>query len=199
MQLSSEVEISEDEYKKLSNILHFIALKYKDWSGVEYDDLYLELWIKTIEIISYMGRVDYKYISKCCYNRSLDICRRAKNNLARCYTNTEYLESSDEVDYIRYSEEDFIGNVVVQDIANLFPKNSPEHNYVVYLALYINSEIDEHIEKNLTYDKVFSKFSGDRRELALAKALGYANDTSVGYRNAKYAVREKLKELYAES
>ena len=193
------VILDDSEYSEIDNMLHFIAYRYNNWSGLEYEDIKSELWVKTLRVIRDVGHINMKLIAKCCYNASYDLCRKAKRKWEVVDTNSE-LVYSDVFESKNRCEDDedlYLDNIIVQEVVDLFPKNSRERNYLIYLALYLNIPLRDHQEKNLTYDKVYGHLPPKyRRELAIAHALGFSDDTSTGYRKAKYEVRSRLAEMY---
>ena len=196
-----KVTLTHQEFEQISTMLHFIAIRYNNWSGVEYDDLKSELWLRSLEIIRKSKKIELNWIAKCCYNLCKDICRRAKKNWDKCDTDSEsaVLDNPkfDANDPNIITDERYMENIVVQEIVDSFPKNSREQNYLIYLTLYLGLPLKEHTDKGLTYNKVYGNLPNNyRRELAIAHALGFSDDTSSGYRRAKYAVRSKLAEMY---
>lgn len=197
------VRLTDEEFSTVDTMLHFIARKYDTWSGVEYDDLKSELWAKTLVILKKEKRIETRWIAKCCYNLSLDICRSAKKYVTRYDVDSDLVDmvtESPEMSVPRQdAEEDetVIGRMAVEELVKRFPRNSRERNYLIYLTLYMGIPISDHKERNLTFEKVYGDMpKGCRRDLAVARALGFSDDTSSGYRKAKYAVREALADEY---
>lgn len=198
---SDKVLLTDEEFEKLSTLTHFIAMRYANWSGIEYDDLKSSLWVKTLELLKNgdEGDIEMNWIAKCCYNLAKDICRKAKKYVENVDVNTDALTEDEQIYDPWLLEDDslFMDSLNVRDIMDMFPKNSRERNYLVYLTLYIGIPVEEHRERQLTYDKVYGRYPEDmRREKAIAMALGFSDDTSSGYRRAKYAVRDRLAEEY---
>ena len=197
--VDDRVFLEEDEYKQLSNMLHYIAMRFTNWSGLEYDDIKSELWIKTLITLKDLKRIEPGWIAKCCFNVSHDLCRKAKRKWDRIDTNSDFIEedSLGVFQELSKSDEDFLDNINIQELVDRFPRNSRERNYLVYLALYLGIPLRDHEEKHLTYEKVYGGFPTNlRRELVIARALGFSDDTSTGYRKAKYQVRQELSKLY---
>ena len=198
---NDKVILDNDEYSKIDELLYYIAMRYNNWSGLEYDDIKSELWVKTLNIIKDVNHVNLNLIAKCCYNTCHDLCRKAKRKWEVVDTNSElvYMDGFSLLPNDKFddNEELYLDNIVVQEVVDSFPKNSRERNYLIYLALYLEIPLRDHKEKNLTFDKVYGKYPRTyRRELLIAKALGFSDDTSTGYRKAKYEVRNKLAEMY---
>lgn len=194
------VILDDSEYKKLSEMLHYIAIRFTNWSGLEYDDIKSELWIKTLDTLKDMKKIEPSWIAKCCFNVSHDLCRKAKRKWDKIDTNSDYLDSDipgSPQELSKSDDENFLDNINIQELVDRFPRNSRERNYLVYLSLYLGIPLREHEEKHLTYEKVYGGFPADyRRELVIAKALGFSDDTSTGYRKAKYEVRQTLSKIY---
>ena len=197
---NDRVILDDDEYKDIDKMLHYIALRYNNWSGLEYDDIKSELWVKTLHVIKDVKYINLRLIAKCCYNASYDLCRKAKRKWEVVDTNSELVYTdglSSANNKIEDDDEIYLDNIIVQELVDSFPKNSRERNYLIYLALYLNIPLRDHKEKNLTFEKVYGKYPRNyRRELLIAKALGFSDDTSSGYRKAKYEVRNRLAEMY---
>ena len=187
------------EYSEIDNMLHYIAMRYNNWSGLEYDDIKSELWVKTLNVIRDLNDINLRFIAKCCYNASYDLCRKAKRKWEVVDTNSE-LVYNDGLPAGKKFEDDedlYLDNIIVQEVVDSFPKNSRERNYLIYLTLYLEIPLRDHKEKNLTFEKVYGKYPKNyRRELLIAKALGFSDDTSSGYRKAKYKVRNRLADMY---
>ena len=193
------VTLDSREFKEIDNMLHYIAIRYNNWSGLEYDDIKSELWVKTLKVIKDVGHINLKLIAKCCYNASYDLCRKAKRKWEVVDTNSELVYADGFLLNSKVEDDDdlYLDNIVVQEVVDSFPKNSREKNYLIYLALYLGIPLRDHEEKNLTFEKVYGKYPKNyRRELLIAKALGFSDDTSSGYRKAKYEVRNRLAKMY---
>ena len=200
---NDRIILSPKEYSEIDNMLHYIAMRYNNWSGLEYDDIKSELWVKTLHVIKDVGHINLRLIAKCCYNASYDLCRKAKRKWEVVDTNSELVYTdgySSLSNNIEDDEELYLDNIIVQELVDSFPKNSRERNYLIYLALYLEIPLRDHEEKNLTFEKVYGKYPRNyRREFLIAKALGFSDDTSSGYRKAKYEVRNRLAEMYKDS
>ena len=72
------IQLDKDEYDKLKIIIAGISKKYTDWSGLEYDDLYSTLWIKSLEVIKKTKRFTPNLIAVSCFHKAYDLCRSAK-------------------------------------------------------------------------------------------------------------------------
>ena len=181
---NDRVILDDDEYKDIDKMLHYIALRYNNWSGLEYDDIKSELWVKTLHVIKDVKYINLRLIAKCCYNASYDLCRKAKRKWEVVDTNSELVYTdglSSANNKIEDDDEIYLDNIIVQELVDSFPKNSRERNYLIYLALYLNIPLRDHKEKNLTFEKVYGKYPRNyRRELLIAKALGFSDDTSSG-------------------
>ena len=198
---NDKVILDDNEYSEIDDMLHYIAIRYNNWSGLEYDDIKSELWVKTLNVIKDSNDINLRFIAKCCYNASYDLCRKAKRKWEVVDTNSElvYTDGYSSLGINKFEDDDdlYLDNIVVQEVVDSFPRNSRERNYLIYLALYLNIPLRDHEEKNLTYEKVYGKYPKTyRQELLIAKALGFSDDTSTGYRKAKYEVRSRLAEMY---
>ena len=196
---NDRVILDDDEFSEIDRMLHYIAIRYNNWSGLEYDDIKSELWVKALKVIKDVNHINLRLIAKCCYNASYDLCRKAKRKWEVVDTNSELIYADGFSPDNKFEDDDdlYLDNIIVQEVVDSFPKNSRERNYLIYLALYLNIPLRDHQEKNLTYEKVYGKYPRTyRRELLIAKALGFSDDTSTGYRKAKYEVRDRLAEMY---
>ena len=196
---NDRVILDDNEFSELDKMLHYIAIRYNNWSGLEYDDIKSELWVKALNVIKDVNHINLRLIAKCCYNASYDLCRKAKRKWEVVDTNSELIYTDGFASDNKFEDDDdlYLDNIIVQEVVDSFPKNSRERNYLIYLALYLNIPLRDHQEKNLTFSKVYGKYPRTyRRELLIAKALGFSDDTSSGYRKAKYEVRNRLAEMY---
>lgn len=184
------VELEGDELSRLDEMIHFIALRFTGWSGLEYGEVRSELWLKALKVLAKHG-MNLPVVARSCYNRAKDLGMEAKRRRERSVSESEL--GSEMVE--PYVEEEPLENLFVQELVDSFPKGSPESNYLVYLTLCLGIHVREHDERGLTYQKVFGGYpEGWRRDMKVAKALGFTDDTSSGFRRAKYGVRERLRE-----
>ena len=196
---NDKVILDNKEYSEIDKMLHYIAIRYNNWSGLEYDDIKSELWVKTLNVIKDINYINLRLIAKCCYNTGYDLCRKAKRKWEVVDTNSELVYADGFSTENKFEDDDelYLDNIIVQEVVDSFPKNSRERNYLIYLALYLGIPLRDHEERNLTFERTYGKYPKNyRRELLIAKALGFSDDTSTGYRKAKYEVRHRLAEMY---
>jgi len=193
--LNGSYELSDEDYLALSDMLNGIAWRYNGWSGLLAEDIEMELWIKTIEVIREMdGRVELNYIARCCYYRTIDMCRYAKTRniehsfdpsiIEMCTTDTEVVT---DIDILSRPEMDDYSFMVLLDLTRLFPVDSKENKYLQLIAMYAGMrEVDD--------ESFLKELCDERMELVIAKRLGYADDTSNGYRKMRTRVRQVVAE-----
>lgn len=153
---------SEIERKKIKfgEIISGIARKYTvDNFGVEYDDLYQDLWVRTLELINDCGGIentDERLVARVCWNKAVDMYRYHRR---RRDSKAEYIEGSDkdinmddwhsmsagQRDYFDSLKADKFGRgidlVLFKEVIDLFEIGSKERKYVV-LKLVNNGVID---------------------------------------------------------
>lgn len=193
--VGEKVVLSDKEFSDLDKMLNGIAWKYNGWSGLQQEDIYMELWIKALEVIKSMGKIEMNLLAMCSYNRAIDLCRSAKKQNERYFNASDLLEVFGNTDEAGSGQtfscctEDDHSSINIQDMINLFDPGTKERKYIILVALYLG--LDESV-----YGESKSKmlFGNDRMELELAHLLGYVNDTSNGYRRLRGRVREKLVE-----
>ena len=184
--VESADELTEDEIHEINSICKRIANKRAGWSGLESSDVASELWIKAIEVINASKSINYRLLYTCLNNRSFDLCRVARKMAENQFT-VETVLPYRTVSSITHHE-DYNGSLYLQDLIRLFPQRSRERKYITLLAEYIGLGSFLH-----TQNKFNDLFEGKvRRECELAKMLGFANDTSNGYRSLKQRVKERI-------
>jgi hypothetical protein len=199
---TGNIKLSEEEFNKLDKMINGISWKYNGWSGLEQEDIAMELWIKTCEVIKYTGNINYNLIARCCYNKAIDMCRSARKTVTNSFSASEFLEScfNSDKDFAKDSDNgsinisrnsDFYSKTDIEDMIKLFDPDTKERKYIILMILYLG--LDEEIFNNpgSCYDKLFGN---ERMDYEIAKKLNYANDTSQGYRQLRERVRNKLRE-----
>lgn len=93
--------------------------------------------------------------------------------------------------FLSENNEDYSSSVIINDILKLFSRDSKEYMFVRLLALYFDIPLSDNERDGWRFEDFFSR---DRYENSMAKALGFANDTSSGYRSLRARVRNTLTE-----
>lgn len=189
-------------------MLYWIAKKYHNWAGIDSEDMEADLWIKTLQLLknSQSETIEYNLIAKCCYNHAKDILRKAKKlKEKQCSADEESLiglsENLDEIDTYYYGEvnagsrnlaKNNLSNasVMVTEMLKLFEDDQKAYNLVRLVALYYHVDIPINRNEGWTFESKFG--THDTYENEIAKALGYANSMSSGYRVVRQRVRDKL-------
>ena len=181
------VTFTDEEFNEIRNMLMWISSKYNGWSNLQAEDIEMELWIKTLRVIQAMGKIEMNLLARCAYNKAIDLCRQAKMQKTRNFPleSFEGFENDDE-SCMRVQTEDDYSSLHIKEMLEIFEPNSREFEYVKLLTTYlgIHTPFNEDIED--------CSFGETRRELEIAKKLGYVNDTSQGYRKLKNKVRATL-------
>lgn len=165
------------------------------------DDVKSELLINALQIIEKKGKVDFNYIYKASCYKLVDMIRKSvrQDHISIDVSSFERFDDSDATpdgesrieSFILQSQfdgyDDPAENVELQEILNLFPKNSQE--YAVVEAHYKLAGL---IEGEATLDEV-KKID---KYIAI-EILGYKSSSSMGYTRVRRNVREAIyKYLY---
>ena len=184
------MELSWEEYSKINRMCFGIAKRRSGWSKLStVDDLAMDLWIKAIEILETTNEVNFSWIGRCLWNKVIDLCRADKRIADKQFA-AEYIDpicqEADEVNPMEpvLVREDLDSGANIRDILDLFEEGSRERRYVELIALYTGSP-------RSGKGKIFDE---SRMELQVAMKLGYASDTSSGYRNLRNRVRLRIAE-----
>lgn len=194
-----KIVLTEEQFDAIDKMLNGVANRYANWGGISRDDIYQECWLKAMQIIEACGEVpDLNWICQCCYNRIFDLGRyqaRRVNQIPIDISQFDRQEaSSDQTSYFEEMEKhlpigtDFLSEVILEEIENLFDADSNEREYIRELEIYIG--IREVAKSKLA--SLFDFNSSMENEIALN--LGFANSSSNGYRNVKRRVRAKVAE-----
>lgn len=203
--IDGKIEFEGDEFDQLQNMLYWISRKYNGWSRLESEDLESELWIKAINIIKDTGEINMNLIAMSCYHYAIDICRKYKRQ-AKFFPTDGFMEVGDDSsqtpipfslniinkssrDLARNNNQRYGSSLLIQDMLDLFDPESKEYKFIRLAALYHDIEIPENVEDGWRFEDIFTR---DRYEYSMAKALGFADDTSTGYRNLRGRVRDAL-------
>lgn len=201
-----DYELTNEEFMKLNKMCIGIARRRQGWSRLTAEDLTDDLWIKAMELIrsnkscANQGTINFKWIGRCLWNKVIDICRSAKRTNDRQFAATEFMDafvkemSSDTAKKTGSPlfEDDHDSAVNIQAILNLFVPGSREHQYVRLVALHVGA--GDCLGKAKFKEKRNEIFGDKRMELEVAVRLGYASDTSNGYRNLRSRVRKSIVE-----
>lgn len=208
--INGKVDLTDSEYRDLDNMLYWIAKRYDGWSGLDYEDLKQELWIKCINTIkAKFGTIPYNelksLIAMNCYNLSKDILRKRKKEYNKLSlfsydfgnTEDEDLDNSQQLSQsiINGSSKDLSKNndihasLFIEDLLQLFIDDEKATDYLLFVGLYFDIELD----RNQDLGRLRSDFFQDSSyENEIARALGFANSMSSGYRKVRNRVRKKL-------
>ena len=199
--IEKKVVLTEEEHESLDRMLKGISLKYAGWGGWDYDDIYQECWQKALEIIvAYHGEMpNLNLIAQSCYNKIFDLGRYAKRRVNQIPIDTaqfDWNNTSDDTGYFAEMEghvpmgsvQEAMSNLAIEELMNLFAEGSNEREYVFQVGLYVGA-FDTDVKKIKAY------FGDQRMDLEIALNLGFANDTSNGYRNVKRRVQAKILEF----
>lgn len=202
---SGEVQLTEEEFDQINKMVCGISWKRHGWSGLEADDIMVELWLKVMQVLKDCREVNLPLLAGCCWNRSMDLCRAAKRQKERCFSIPNAYEIFEDSDQItdeydgsasrgsnvlrKYEVDDCDSNMSIKAMLDLFPPDSKEYEYIQLSLLYNGLVETYYKDPTKKFDDVFGN---QRRELELAWKLGFANDTSSGYRNLRDRVRNKI-------
>ena len=179
--------LSQEEFNSINAMCYSIARKRQGWSGLELEDIAMELWIKAIDVLRGLKTLNFKLLYTCLNNRSYDLCRAAKRKADSQFATSDF-DAYGAILINQSNKIDFYSKLFIGDLLSLFPSDTKEHKYIFLLAHYIG--LDDCLEDNLTFSDLFT--GKVRKECEIAQLLGYANDTSNGYRSLKHRVREKI-------
>lgn len=178
------IELTKENYDILNNLINNISIKYNGYHRVEKDDLYQELWLKCLTLLKNFDELNIPFFYTCLKNHALQIInkdRRSHKEMA-IIENNQMIETENTLHPSRpVSGQDEID---IECILNLFKKDTKEYNFVKgmihRLGLHYFSDCD-------------SMDMSVRPNLSVAKWMGYAHDTSTGYRLVKGRVQDKLR------
>lgn len=180
--------ISDEEFDQLHKMVRGIASKFHGWAGMHVDDIEIDLWIKTTQIVNgWNGEVVPNFIARCCYNEAKSLYRKELKHKDVHPYDKGLLEIMLEKNDSRDTEDD-LSQVHIEEIIGLFEEGTKDKEYVQMLNTYLQGDDDE------KYD-----FESRVMNQEIALKLGYANSTSNGYRRLKYRVGEVIKEYYLNS
>lgn len=186
---SLPLNLTDKQFKRLSQMLNGIATKRQAWLNVGREELVSELWIKSIEVIRRSGELNMSVIGRSCWNRLNDIFREKKRKSEKFVYASEWIEKVDiELDNsLICVEDDRESNLIIDEMLNLFEEDSEERKFIE-LELYYIGLRDVKGEKPADLKKESKK----QIEINIAQALGYVNDMANGYRVLKNKVRSVL-------
>lgn len=197
-----KLDLTSEQFKRLSKIINGIAAKRNGWLQMPKEEVIGELWIKSLEVILRCDQFNPSVIARSCWNKLNDVCRLGKRTREKVVLSSEWMEkieTEDEVDGQSLSiEDDNTSKLYIEEILELFPKNSNECLYLKALMFQIG--LDDYLdEKDIEYirefeDNLMIKNNNlrQRREAKIAKLLGFTSESAVGYRTIRDNVRKVL-------
>ena len=203
--------LSMKEFDVLDSMIKGISSYYDGWYGHTFNDIYDIAWEVACSNI-YYGEKNPNYICRCIYNKIGDVMRATKRGIARGFSIADdsidqYLSEAPagfEFDPLfnnygkapkldpdfneQYREGHiFFDSDTVDEIINLFERDSKEWMYVALVAIHqgvLNCS-------RKIYDKIFE--GQGSMDIKIARHLGY-NSWDRGYRNIKLRVRRRVAE-----
>lgn len=202
-----KVKLGTDEVRNLNNMIRGIAYRYNGWAGLRAEeDIIPVLWCKAMTMIRRKKTdITMNYIARGCYNGCIDLYDAKKKgndhectfeeDLMEAFTSKEQQDSTSDLSLIltggssyKGDGSDPEGSLLITDLMNLFPEGSAEQTYINLISKWVGLN-------NANPEDVGYK----HKDYVIAKKCGYASDTSSGYRNFKYRVRDKIREFYQDS
>ena len=206
---TNEVVLTDEQFESVDRMLRGISRKYRNWYGISEDDIYQECWVKTLKLMEkFDGELpNLNLIASSCYNRIFDMCKyhqRRQNQLpswnadiAKEQASSGRIHKTDAQPIGDYMKPAKLGTVeqsdaelALEEIMNLFDVDSRERRYIYLIGLH-----EGVFKEERPFESAELFGDGSRTEFRIAKDLGYANDTSNGYRGLKRRVQSKITEF----
>lgn len=194
-------ELTPEQFKRLNKIVNGIAAKRNGWLQMPKEEVIGELWVKSYEVIGRCGDFNPSVVARSLWNRLNDIFRLGKRVRDKTVLSSEWIEKveTEEKDSQSLSiEDDNTSGLYIQDMMNLFEKDSEELKYLKALMFQIG--LDEYLLKeDIDHLKEFenkileeNERLKQRKETKIARYMGFKTDSAVGYRTIKEKVRQIL-------
>lgn len=180
--------LTKDQVKEINSIIRGIAYKKEyTYPTISREDVEMELWINTLELINKTGSVDYPLIATMCYRRIVDMIRKEANRSHFSYESIFETKDNSEESSINYSNrfDDEYSDLILEDILSMFDESSKEYKFVEIMIEFSRA-------KETNKFNVNAKFN----ETTVAKLLGFSNSSSSGYKRVRGNVRWVIREKY---
>lgn len=189
--------MTDERFKEVNSIIKGIAKKsaYKMYSRSE-EDLVQDLWVKVLETEKRKGEeLDPNLVARVCYDYINDLIdydqRRNHTNIDYSGTGYEETETSD-TDFIGAIPDngEYSSEIMLKDLYDRFPEGSKER---IFLDFWGN--VSGAMPNNRAVPPM-SRTQDGYTENNLAKMLGYASQSSGGYRKFKNKMRQIISDYY---
>lgn len=189
--------MTDERFKEVNSIIKGIAKKsaYKMYSRSE-EDLVQDLWVKVLETEKRKGEeLDPNLVARVCYDYIKDLIdydqRRNHVNIDYSGTGDEETETSD-TDFLGAIPDngEYSSEIMLKDLYDRFPEGSKER---IFLDFWGNAS--GAMPNNRAVPPT-SRTQDGYTENNLAKMLGYASQSSGGYRKFKNKMRQLISDYY---
>lgn len=189
--------MNDERFNKLNSLIKGIAKRsaYKMYSRSE-EDLAQDLWVKVLETEKRKGKeLDLDLVAKICYDYIKDLIDydQRRNHIAMDLSGTGDSETDfEDSDFVGIERDsgNYASDVMLKNLYDRFPEGSKER---IFLDFWGNASgampNDRAIPPSTRSNNGYS-------EQALAKMLGYAGQSSGGYRKFKDKMKKIISDYY---
>lgn len=189
--------MTDERFKEVNSIIKGIAKKSasKMYSRDE-EDLVQDLWVKVLETEKRKGQeLEPNLVARVCYDYIKDLIDydQRRNHTTVDYSGTGDIETeTSDTDFLGVKSDrgEYASEIMLKDLYNKFPEGSKER---IFLDFWGNAS--GAMPNNRAIPPA-SRTQDGYTENNLAKMLGYASQSSGGYRKFKNKMRQIISDYY---